>query len=69
VSFVLDKAVEALVVLGSGDEMVERARALIALDIDALWWRDEASYTRPEALMQALTREVLPQLRSPAMPT
>ena len=64
VSFVPDEAVEALVVLGSGDEVVERAQALMALDIDALWWRDEASYTHPEALMQALSQEVLPPLRN-----
>lgn len=69
VSFVPDKAVEALVALGSGDAVVERARALMALDIDAMWWRDEASYTRPETLMRALAQEVLPPLRSPAIST
>jgi hypothetical protein len=35
----------------------------MALDIDAIWWRDEASYTRPAALLQGLAQEVLPHLR------
>lgn len=64
VTFVPDEAVAALVAIGSGAEIVARAQALIALDIDAIWWRDEASYTRPEALMQALAQEVLPHLRA-----
>ena len=59
-----DEAVDALLAIGSGDDIVKRARALIALDIDAIWWRDEASYMRPEALLQALAREVLPKLRT-----
>jgi alkanesulfonate monooxygenase SsuD/methylene tetrahydromethanopterin reductase-like flavin-dependent oxidoreductase (luciferase family) len=63
VSFVPDEAVATLVAIGSGADIVERAQALLALDIDAIWWRDEASYTRPEALMQALAQEVLPHLR------
>ena len=63
-SFVPDEAVDALLAIGSGDDIVKRAQALIALDIDAIWWRDEASYTRPEALLQALAREVLPKLRT-----
>ncbi len=63
-SFVPDEAVDALLAIGSGDDIVKRARALIALDIDAIWWRDEASYTRPEALLQALAREVLPKLKT-----
>lgn len=62
-SFVPDAAVEALVALGSADDVVQRAEALMALDIDAIWWRDEASYERPEALMQALAQDVLPRLR------
>jgi hypothetical protein len=35
----------------------------MALDIDGIWWRDEASYTQPEALMRALGSDVLPKLR------
>jgi len=38
-------------------------RGLAALDIDAIWWRDEASYARPEALLAALSGAVLPRLR------
>ena len=41
----------------------------MALDIDFVWWREEASSTRPHTLMPALAQEVLPQLRSAAMPT
>ncbi len=62
-SFVPDEAVEALVMVGSSAEIVARARLLMGLDIDAIWWRDEASYSRPEALMQALADQVLPRLR------
>ena len=61
-AFVPDAAVDALVAVGSGADIVARARALMALDIDAIWWRDEASYTRPEALLEALAHEVLPHL-------
>jgi hypothetical protein len=32
------------------------------LRVPTHWWRDEASYTRPEALLQALAHEVLPHL-------
>lgn len=62
-SFVPDAAVEAMVALGSGAEVAERAQALIECDIDAIWWRDEATWTRPDALMQGLSTEVLPRLR------
>jgi 5,10-methylenetetrahydromethanopterin reductase len=61
-AFVPDAAVEALVAVGSGADIVARARALMALDIDAIWWRDEASYTRPDAMLEALAHEVLPHL-------
>jgi 5,10-methylenetetrahydromethanopterin reductase len=61
-AFVPDAAVEALVAVGPGVDVVARARALMALDIDAIWWRDEASYTRPDALLEALAHEVLPHL-------
>lgn len=68
VAFVPDEAVDALVAVGSGADVVARAQALMALDIDAIWWRDEASYTRPEALLQALAHEVLPHLRAATTP-
>jgi 5,10-methylenetetrahydromethanopterin reductase len=68
VSFVPDAAVEALLAVGSGADVAARAQALMALDIDAIWWRDEASYTRPEALLQALATEVLPRLRHATTP-
>jgi 5,10-methylenetetrahydromethanopterin reductase len=61
-AFVPDAAVEALVAVGPADDIVQRAQDLMALDIDAIWWRDEASYERPEALMQALAADVLPRL-------
>jgi 5,10-methylenetetrahydromethanopterin reductase len=67
-SFVPDEAVEALMAVGPSADIVQRARELMALDIDAIWWRDEASYTRPDALMQALAHEVLPHLRGATTP-
>jgi hypothetical protein len=60
--FVPDEAVDALLAVGSADDIVQRAKSLMALDIDAIWWRDEASYERPEALMQALSDDILPRL-------
>jgi 5,10-methylenetetrahydromethanopterin reductase len=63
-AFVPDDAVQAMVALGSGAEVAERAKALIALDIDAIWWRDEATWDQPDALMQDLSTEVLPRLRA-----
>jgi 5,10-methylenetetrahydromethanopterin reductase len=63
-AFVPDEAVEAMVALGSGPEVAARAQALAALDIDAIWWRDEATWERPDALMQGLSAEVLPRLRA-----
>jgi 5,10-methylenetetrahydromethanopterin reductase len=62
-AFVSDAAVEAMLCVGSGAEVAEKAQALAALDIDAIWWRDEASYTRPDALLQGLEKSVLPRLR------
>lgn len=62
-AFVPDAVVEAMVALGSADEVAARARQLIALDIDAIWWRDEATWERPDAMMAALAAEVLPRLR------
>lgn len=62
-TFVPDEAVEALLAVGSAEEVAERTRALAALDIDGIWWRDEGSYEHPVALVEALSREVLPQVR------
>ncbi len=63
-SYVPDAAVEACVALGSADEVAERVRALAALDIDAIWWRDEATWSRPDRLMERLSAEVLPRFRA-----
>ena len=63
-AYVPDAAVEACVALGSPDEVAERVRALAALDIDAIWWRDEATWTRPDTLMERLAAEVLPRFRA-----
>jgi 5,10-methylenetetrahydromethanopterin reductase len=67
-AFVPDAAVEALIAVGPGPDVVKRAQELMALDIDAIWWRDEASYTRPDALVQALGQDVLPHLRAASTP-
>jgi len=61
--FVSDEAVEEMMLLGNGAEVAERTQALIDLDIDAIWFRDEATWTRPDALMKGLSEEVLPALR------
>ena len=63
-SYVPNAAVETCVALGSTDEVAERVRALAALDIDAIWWRDEATWTRPDTLMERLSAEVLPRFRA-----
>jgi len=52
-----------MVCVGSGAEIADRVGALAALDIDAIWWRDEGSYSRPDALLRGLEKEVLPRLR------
>ena len=62
-AFVSDEVVEAMLCVGSGAEVADKAQALAALDIDAIWWRDEATYTRPDALLQGLEKTVLPRLR------
>jgi hypothetical protein len=62
-TFVSDAAVETMLCVGSGAAIADRVRALEGLDIDAIWWRDEASYTRPEALLRGLEKDVLPRLR------
>lgn len=65
-AFVPDAVVEATLMVGSVAEVAERVSALAALDLDAVWWRDEASYTRPAALLDQLEKAVLPRLRSRA---
>ena len=62
-AYVPDAAVEACVALGSPEEVAERIRALAALDIDAIWWRDEATWTRPDRLMKRLSAEVMPLVK------
>jgi 5,10-methylenetetrahydromethanopterin reductase len=63
-AFIPDSAVEAMVALGSAAEVADCARALIDEDIDAIWWRDEATWTRPDALLEGLSTDVLPLLRA-----
>ncbi len=63
-SFVSDAATETMVMLGSGAEVAERTQALIDLGLDAIWWRDQATWTRPDALRRGLVEEVLPRLRN-----
>ena len=53
-----------MVALGSAAEVADCARALIDEDIDAIWWRDEATWTRPDALLEGLSTDVLPLLRA-----
>lgn len=62
-SYVPDAAVLALTAVGSSAAVAERTKALIELDIDGIWWRDEATYSYPEALMNALADDVLPRVR------
>jgi 5,10-methylenetetrahydromethanopterin reductase len=61
--FVPDEAVETTLAVGSAAEIIDRVHALAALDIDAIWWRDEGSYTHPVELAEALSQQVLPHLR------
>ncbi len=63
-SYVPDDAVAAMIAIGAGAEVAARASALIELGIDAIWWRDEATWTQPDALLRALSEEVLPRLRA-----
>lgn len=63
-AFVPDAAVEASIAIGTAKCVIERARTLAALDIDAIWWRDEATWSRPDTLMQRLAADVLPTLRA-----
>lgn len=63
-SYVPDEAVRAMMAAGSSSAVAARAQALIALDIDAIWWRDEASYERPDVLVKALAEDVLPAVQA-----
>ena len=63
-SYVPDDAVEAMIALGTGAEVAARTQSLIELGIDAIWWRDEATWTRPDTLLRALSEDVLPHLRA-----
>lgn len=62
-AFVPDAGVEAMVLVGSASEVADKVQALAALDIDAIWWRDEASYTRPDALLERVRKDLMPRLR------
>jgi len=61
--FVPDEAVEKMMVAGDADAVVERTRALLDLGLDGFWWRDEFSWTRPDALLADLENGVLARLR------
>lgn len=61
--FISDAAVETMMLLGDGAEIAQRVGALIELGIDAIWWRDTFSWTRPDELLTLLAHEVLPRLR------
>lgn len=62
--YIPDEAVRAMMAAGSATTVTGYAQALIELDIDAIWWRDYASYTRPDALIKALSEEVLPAVQA-----
>jgi 5,10-methylenetetrahydromethanopterin reductase len=62
-SYVPDEAVEAMIAVGSADEVADHVRSLTALDIDAIWFRDEGTWAHPDALLKGLSEGVLPQLR------
>lgn len=62
--YVPDEAVRAMMAAGSAAVVAARAKELMALDIDGLWWRDEASYQRPDGLVKALSEDVLPAVRA-----
>lgn len=59
-----DKAVEAMVALGSGEEVARRVKELVALGLDAVWFRHEGTWERPDALLRGLAMDVLPRLRA-----
>ena len=62
-AFVSDAVVETMLMVGAGAEVADKAFALAALDIDAIWWRDAGTYTRPDTLLRGLEKAVLPRLR------
>jgi hypothetical protein len=49
--------------VGPAADVAAHAQSLIDLGIDAIWWRDEGTWARPDALMEALSIDVLPRLR------
>jgi 5,10-methylenetetrahydromethanopterin reductase len=59
-----DRAVEAMVALGSGDEVADRVKELVGLGLDAVWFRHEGTWERPDKLLRGLATEVLPRLRN-----
>ncbi|MEK9725138.1 MAG: LLM class flavin-dependent oxidoreductase [Rhodospirillaceae bacterium] len=61
--YVPDETVDAMMLLGAPDEVVDRDRELDALGIDAIWWRDTFSWTRPDELLEALAADALPRLK------
>ncbi len=61
-TFVPDEVVDAVMMVGPASAIAERIQALTELGIDKIWFRDEASYTRPEALLRGLETDVLPRL-------
>jgi hypothetical protein len=63
VEFVPDEAVETMVALGPAEAVADQVRSLERLGLDAIWFRDEQSYARPDRLLAALAEEVLPRLR------
>ena len=62
-AFVPDEVVERVILVGSAQEVADRVQEIAALDLDAVWFRDEASYTRPESLLKGLCDGVLPLLK------
>jgi 5,10-methylenetetrahydromethanopterin reductase len=61
--WVPDDAVVAMMPVGPVADVAAHAQSLIDLGIDAIWWRDEGTWARPDALMEALSIDVLPRLR------
>ena len=61
-SWIPDEVVSAMNALGSGEEVAERIKALCALDIDSIWWRDHGTWEHPSALHKGIVEEVWPRL-------
>ena len=62
-SYIPDNAVDAMIAVGSGAEVVDRVKAIMELDVDAIWWRDEGTWEHPDTLMNAIVEEVMPLIR------